>query len=147
MTELVLRIGFSLLVVLGLMWLLARVARRPLSRARTGTGLAVLSRAQLSRSAAVAVVRLGERAVLLGVTDQQVTLLGEADAQQLEVPVREPRRQPVAVPDPELVAGTEPVTGTESVAGPDQGPLAGSLLSPGTWSRTVEFLRERTVRR
>ena len=35
MLELVLRIGFSLLIVFGLMWALARVVRRPLSGRRT----------------------------------------------------------------------------------------------------------------
>ena len=34
MIELVLRIGFSLLVVLGLMWALARAVRRPLGASR-----------------------------------------------------------------------------------------------------------------
>jgi hypothetical protein len=29
----------------------------------------------------------------------------------------------------------------------EQGPLAGSILSPATWQKTVEALRERTVRR
>jgi len=42
--ELVLRIGFSLLVVFGLMWGLAKVAKRPLTGNR-GTGtLSVLNR-------------------------------------------------------------------------------------------------------
>jgi len=133
MTELVLRIAFSLLVVLGLMWLLARLARRPLRRAAAGTGVSVLSRAQLSRSAAVAVVRVGGRCVLLGVTDQQVTLLGEAGP------------EPAGVPVP-AVPGDDPQPAPPALDAP-AGPLAGSALSPATWARTVDFLRDRTVRR
>ena len=42
MIETVVRIAFSLLVVLGLMWAMARLAKRPLGR-RTGSALAVLA--------------------------------------------------------------------------------------------------------
>ena len=52
MFELVLRIGFSLLVVFGLMWGLAKVARRPLSGHRGTGNLSVLNRQQLARGAA-----------------------------------------------------------------------------------------------
>ncbi|HWH01295.1 MAG TPA: flagellar biosynthetic protein FliO, partial [Pilimelia sp.] len=79
MLELLLRITVSLLVVFGLMWGLARLARRPLGGGRGGSALAVLARQQLGRSSAVAVVRVVDRALVLGVTDNQITLLGEAD--------------------------------------------------------------------
>jgi len=65
--ELVLRIGFSLFVVLGLMWALARVVRRPLGAGRTHGQLAVLNRQQLTRGAAVTVVKVADRAMILGV--------------------------------------------------------------------------------
>src|SRR6266513_2035073 len=97
MLELVLRIGFSLLVVLGLLWLLAKVARRPLA-GRSGGALAVLARQQITRGSAVAVVRVFDRALIVGVTDGQVTLLGEADLAALTQPAGESaRRDPVAV--------------------------------------------------
>ena len=52
------RIGFSLLVVFGPMWGLAKVARRVPGGSR-GTGtLSVLNRQQLARGAAVTVVPL-----------------------------------------------------------------------------------------
>src|SRR2546421_12187413 len=78
MLELVLRIGFSLLVVLGLLWVLAKLARRPLA-GRGGGTVAVLARQQITRGATVAVVRVLDRALIVGVTDGQVNLLGEAD--------------------------------------------------------------------
>jgi flagellar protein FliO/FliZ len=76
--ELVLRIGFSLLIVLGLMWVLARAIRRPPQRGEKSR-LSVLSRQQLGRTASVTVVLVGSRALILGVTEGQVNLLGEAD--------------------------------------------------------------------
>ncbi len=124
MLEMLLRIGFSLLVVLGLLWLLGRALRRPLS-GRAGATMAVLGRQQLTRGASVALVRVVDRALILGVTDGQVTLLGEADLAAVEHPT------------------TEPAHGERVPAGR----LDGSALSPQTWSQTVEFLRSRTARR
>ncbi len=133
MFELVLRIGFSLLVVFGLMWGLARVARRPLGGNR-GTGtLSVLNRQQLSRGAAVTVVRVADRALILGVTDQQVSLLGETELAPFERPPQAvERRQGVLPPS------SDPVM---------PGRLDGSILSPRTWRSTLDFLRDRTTRR
>ncbi len=139
MVELVLRIGFSLLVVFGLMWVLAKVAKRPLSGRGTGA-LAVLNRQQLSRGAAVAVVRVADRALVLGVTDQQVTMLGETELAMFErhPQVVERRDTVPLVPDDVLPPSGHPVT---------PGRLDGSILSPGTWRSTVNFLRDRTTRR
>ena len=130
MVETVLRIAFSLLVVLGLLWLLGKVARRPLT-GRAGSAMSVLARQQLTRGATVAVVRVVDRALILGVTDGQVTLLGETELAALE-------------PVHEHAAQREPVPLT--TAPPPRGRLDGSLLSPGTWAQTMEFLRSRTAR-
>jgi flagellar protein FliO/FliZ len=132
--ELILRIFFSLLVVFGLMWGLARLARRPLgSRGGTAT-LSVVARQQLSRSASVAVVRVNDRALVLGVTDGQVNLLTETDLAEVVEPVPAPNgvREPVDIPAEHVI---------------EPGRLAGSLLSPATWRQTLDFLKERTARR
>lgn len=133
--ELVLRISFSLLIVFGLMWALARLVRRPLG-GRRGTGaLAVLSRQQLSRGAAVAIVQVHDKALILGITDQQVSLLGEADLDAFG-PQPQLHRDPMTVePDGDLPAAHP------------AGRLDGSLLSPRTWGSTLDFLRDRTTRR
>ena len=96
MFELVLRIGFSLFVVLGLMWALARVVRRPLGAGRAHGQLAVLNRQQLTRGAAVTVVKVADRAMILGITEQQVSFLGEADLTEFEE--RPERRDSVGLP-------------------------------------------------
>jgi len=96
--ELVLRIGFSLFVVLGLMWALARVVRRPLGVGRAHGQLAVLNRQQLTRGAAVTVVKVADRAMILGVTEQQVSFLGEAELTDFEPPPE--RRDHVDLPGP-----------------------------------------------
>lgn len=93
--ELILRVIFSLLVVLGLMWFLARLARRPF-KGRDTEAFSVIDRRQLSRSASVAVVRIAGKALVLGITEAQVTLLGEVDLAALRSPRADAeRRSPV----------------------------------------------------
>jgi flagellar protein FliO/FliZ len=132
--ELALRIGFSLLVVFGLMWGLAKVARRGVSGGR-GTGtLSVLNRQQLARGAAVTVVQVADRALILGVTDQQVSLLGETELAVFQKQAAHPHEKRDAV---DLPADTFVTPGR----------LDGSALSPKVWRSTMDFLRDRTTRR
>jgi flagellar protein FliO/FliZ len=153
MVELTVRIVFSLLIVLGLMWGLARFVHRPV-RGKRGGLVAVLGRQQLSKGACVAVVRVVDRAMVLGVTDGQVTLLGEADLSAVEdyQPEQPVHRQAVPLAQlPGLGAGT--ATGAAAVKSPvgliesGSGRLAGSVLSASTWSQTLRVVRERTGRR
>jgi flagellar protein FliO/FliZ len=153
--ELTIRIVFSLLVVLALMWGLARLLRRPLGGRRAGQ-LEVVGRLGLSRGAAVALVRVGGRTLVLGVTDQQVSLLTEADFDD-EDP--EPSVERVPVPLSELVAAARaegekgskpgiPQAGHRlQMSSSGQSAVAGSALSPATWRQAIGFLRERTGRR
>jgi len=136
MIELVVRVSLSLLVVFLLMWLLARLARRPLSR-RTGGALSVLYRQQLSRGSAVAVVQVAERALVVGITEQRVNLLVELEPDELDryAAAEEARRHAPVPWQPDGVLEAE------------DGPLAGSALSRHTWTQAVETLRARTVRK
>jgi len=97
------RLLVSLAVVLGLMALAARAVRR---RGLTGGGtsastrIEVLARQGLGRTASVQLVRVAGRTLVLGVTEQSVQVLGEADplllaAEQALVPeVSETRTTP-----------------------------------------------------
>ncbi len=138
MIELVLRIAFSLLIILGLMWGLARLARRPLA-GRGNAALSVLSRQQLTRGSSVAVVRVVDRAYVLGVTDGQVSLLAETDLAAVERQLAGPAEKRDAVE-------IDSENATPVVDATTPGRLHGSLLSPATWRSTLNFLRERTVR-
>jgi flagellar protein FliO/FliZ len=142
--ELTLRIIFSLLVVLALMWGLAKLARRPLG-ARRGGLLSVVARQQLSRGSSVAVVQVAGKALVLGVTDHQVTLLAETDPSTLDVAAVAPVTagaplRPVADRRP---AEQLDVARLNAALREPPGAFNGSLLSPDTWSRTWTFLRTR----
>ncbi|MEV4274380.1 flagellar biosynthetic protein FliO [Actinoplanes xinjiangensis] len=140
MISLTLRVIVALLIVVMLMWLLAKAVRRPYAGRRDGT-LVVLNRQQLSRASAVAVVRVADRALVLGITDQHVSLLGETDIDAFEIEPQE-HRDHMEV-EPGGLAATLPGRHPMSLGGR----LDGSLLSPKTWTATIEFLRDRTTRR
>ncbi|MFI5493164.1 flagellar biosynthetic protein FliO [Actinoplanes sp. NPDC051859] len=146
MFELALRIGFSLLVVLGLMWGLARIIRRGGMRSAHGN-LAVLNRQALSRGSSVAVVQVADKALIVGVTDNQVSLLGETDLDAFaHGPVTQPgsvgeKREAVDVQSGDVLPPAHPL-----VLPHHGGKLEGSLLSPRTWTSTLNFIRDRTAR-
>jgi flagellar protein FliO/FliZ len=146
--ELVLRIVFSLAIVFGLMWVLARVVKKPLTGRHSGAALDVLSRTQLSRGTSVALIRVVDRALIVGVTEGQVTLLGETDLGAVERQLAGPGQRRNRITLPEHVKPGEDLSGDgaeESVV--VERPLDGAAVSGRTWSQTLNFLRERTVRR
>lgn len=119
--ELVLRVVFSLAAVLGLMWFLARVASW-----RMGGGHAsvvrLIGRQSLGRTSSVAVVAVGERMLVLGVTEAGVRLLAELDADEIEVPT----------PALHGARGDDQVSTATTMSAP--GLLThGSVLSARTW--------------
>ena len=110
------RVMGGLLVVLVLIGLAARVARR--ARGTTGTsGLRVVDRVGLSRDANLAVVEVGDRLLLLGVTAQGVTMLADLDQLPDRGPVREaavPAQTPPRMPEMRTPPdGEEPTTDDE----------------------------------
>ncbi len=108
----VLRLLVSLGVVLTLLVLLARWARkRGLGGAvgsRAGVQVEVLSRRALGRGSALHVVRVGEQVLVLGVTDQHVSLLRELDPQVLAVVEPEQEAPVVAAPTIALAPAAAP---------------------------------------
>ena len=144
MFELALRIGLSLFIVLVLMWGLARLVRRPLGGNRHAGELSVLNRQQLSRNASVAVIRVADRAIVVGITEQQVSLLTEAPLLEFAQEHLHERRDVVDLEDDhEHVPPDLPEAHPHTL----RGRLDGSLLSPRTWTATLDFLRDRTTRR
>ncbi len=154
------RLLVSLAAVLGVMWLLARRARKGM-KGKSNRVIEVLDRATISRNASVAVVRVNDQAFVLGVAESQVSILGETDlvaalaakddaaqprSRRAASTHRAPRTVPVnrTVPTPR-VADPQPVA-DRPLAGTPQGALSGSALSPQTWKQTIESLRDLTTR-
>jgi flagellar protein FliO/FliZ len=128
--EMLVRLFLSLAVVLGLMFGVTHVLKRrgfagfvPSGGRRAGAGpdVEVLARKPLGRNASIAVVRAGSRSMVLGVTENNVTLLGDAEFED------------------ELDFETLEAQGTG---------LPRALNGATTpWKTMLEGLRDRTVRR
>lgn len=164
--DLSLRVALSLACVLGLLWLSARGLRRTAVGRAGAAGVRVVGRQSLGQRSSVAVLQVGDRALLLGVTERSVSVLGEASLEDVGLLPSAPaeRREPVTLVGASVPAAavTLPVVDTGAPLGPalgpparaagrraprEGGPLAGSALSPQTWSRALEVARDRTTRR
>ncbi|UDY24055.1 flagellar biosynthetic protein FliO [Nocardioides sp. Kera G14] len=133
---LVLRLVFSLALVLGLLLLIAKFANRRF-KGRSGAAIQVVHRQQLSRSSSVAVVTVGTRVLVLGSTEQQVTLLTEVEPD--EVGLDPDTMLPEDQPSQHAERATAPLRKGASFR--PHGPLGGSILSPDTWRQTWAQLR------
>ncbi len=124
---LLVRMLVSLAVLGGLGWFLLRLARqRGLGGLGARTVIDVESQRGLSRSASIAVVRVGTRHLLLGVGDHGVRVLAEGD-DLVELP-----------PEP---------TVAEPSADDPLGADAGDVRASGGGMALLERLRDATVRR
>jgi flagellar protein FliO/FliZ len=164
-----LRVVVSLGLVLALLWVAARYLSRSRAGASAGVDVDVLARVPLGQKSSLAVVRLGEQALVLGITESRVELLTSAPVSEVAdlaevVDVAElagvagitakPVAATVAVPwsgsgpagSPVSPAPISRVAARRSRQAAQSSPLAGSVLSPQTWTRAVAALREMTVR-
>ncbi len=125
-TELALlgRVTLSLFVVVVLALIIARLARRA-RLGGTGDALRVRSRMALTREASLAVVEIGDQALVLGVTPASVQLLTTVDPAVLG----------------RVQAPTDP-----TVTEPPR-PAAPLFGRPVSMRRFLDALRDRTVRR
>jgi flagellar protein FliO/FliZ len=156
------RVTASLVVVVALAVLAARFARKAGVRGG-GAGLRVVERTGLSREASVAVVEVGGRGLVVGITSQGVSLLTELTADELAAAA-----SPAGLTGGDVLE--DPLDGTEQsrriLVRPEAPPWGtrpdgtlptrsrqtairgtGSILDPRTWSQAIEALRDLTARR
>jgi flagellar protein FliO/FliZ len=78
------RLIFSLAIVMGLMWAAATVLRKRgvvTGSARRGSGaeIELIARRSMGRNASIAVIKVGDRTMVVGVTDHQITKLDDTE--------------------------------------------------------------------
>ena len=168
MVELVVRLVFSLAVIVGMLMLLTRFSAKKF-RGGTGALVRVVHRQPLSRTSAVAVVTVGSRVLVVGTTEQQVHLLTELDPEEIELPesavdsvdpVDAVALELVAAPYEPRHAAASPLLPSAPVSAPapvsvaalraarsarvSDGALAGSVLSAQTWKQALAAATNRT---
>ena len=145
MLELGVRVVISLGVVLGLFWTIARIGSRKVG-GRDRSLVRVRSRQALSRGSSLAVVEVGSRVLVVGVSDAGVRLLTELDPFELETDVSDltelPAELAVVQPDAPTRALSRRAARPPRIAprpatraAEDPSALGGSLLAPATWKQ------------
>lgn len=155
---LALRVALSLAAVLALLWLLQRrLSKRGGKRASAGS-IAVVSRQSIGRRANVVMVDVDGTRLLLGVTDQSVSVLHSAEAPQ-DLSTADEFAHSLEKVSASVHAGPAHSATLDSsgTAGPEGAPVAmlrprrdrsvsgklgGSILSPATWKQTGAALRQ-----
>lgn len=159
--ELVGRLFIALAVVLGAIWLIAKKARGGArQKLRSDKLIDVLGRQSLTRGSSIAVVRIADQALIVGVTDTNVRVLSEIelDAVQARIAAGDPATRLTAatagtgdIAEHDAVLAKRRVTPASAAAAPagaaPAGRLSGSALSPATWKQTIDALREMTARK
>ena len=83
MTWMIIRLILSLAFVAGVLWFAARVAKK--RGLGVGSGLIeVVARQRMGRSSTVSVLRVADRVLVVGATEETITLLAEMDADVVE---------------------------------------------------------------
>ncbi|SDF25983.1 flagellar protein FliO/FliZ [Blastococcus aurantiacus] len=163
MTWMIIRLILSLAFIGGVLLFAARLAKkRGLGQ---GNGLIeVVARHRLGRTSTLNVVRIADVVLVVGATEEQVTLLAEIDSDSIDDALHErtPVRQlPSATHDDDLgrhhddlgrhhdehLDPRHELDRGPRVARPSTGALAGSVLDRQGWGNLVDQMRERTVRR
>jgi flagellar protein FliO/FliZ len=141
---LAIRVIVSLAVVIGLMWAISRLTR---GRTTTkGVPLEIVSRAAVGKKASVVVVRIGERGLVVGVTEHSMALLAEIEIEN--EPVTAEQRTPLDLSTALLVeeAGYGSADLVDQVARLDQ-PDGSVVALPVALPVGVEAPRHGTGRR
>jgi flagellar protein FliO/FliZ len=138
--RLILSLGFIAVVLL---WAARLAKKKGLGQ---GSGLIeVVARQRMGRSSTVNVVRIADVVLVIGATEEQITLLAEVDSEAVDSALAERR-----IPAPRVAGEAAASDGTRApslVARTSTGPLAGSVFDRAGWGAFMHQLRERTVRK
>ncbi|MGY2082598.1 FliO/MopB family protein [Blastococcus sp. SYSU DS0539] len=144
MTWMIIRLFLSLALIGGVLWFAARLAKK--KGLGQGNGLIeVVARQRMGRTSTVNVVRIADVVLVIGATEEQVTLLAEVDGAAVDAALAE-RRAPARLRAAGEQAEDAPAIPAQ-VARSSTGVLAGSVLDRNSWGTLVDGLRERTVRK
>ena len=140
MTWMIIRLVLSLGFIAVVLFFAARLAqKRGLGQ---GNGLIeVVARQRMGRASTVNVIRIADLVLVVGATEEQVTVLAEVDPHALEEALSE-RRPPARLHAAPADGGAAAVAGRPAPAA-----LAGSVFDKAGLGTFVHSLRERTVRR
>ena len=146
MTWMIIRLILSLGFIAAVLLFAARLAKK--KGLGQGNGLIeVVARQRMGRSSTVNVVRIADVVLVIGATEEQVTLLAEVDPETVDAAVRTRQAPRALAPVSEDDAEHEPVVRPRVAARTSSGALNGSVFDKKGWGSFMTELREKTVRR
>ena len=143
MSWMIIRLVLCLAFIAVVLLFASRVAKKRGLGGATGV-IEVVARQRMGRASSVSVLRVAGRVLVVGATEQQVTLLAEVEDDELETALA---AQPRPLVGADGVTSELPVARRPLPARTGSGALGGSVLDRGAWTSLVSELRERTVRR
>ncbi len=153
MTWMIVRLVLSLVFVAAVLWFAARLAKKRGIGGGAGV-IEVVARQRMGRTSSVTVLRIADVVLVVGATDENITLLAEMDgnsvAEVLAASRGTARGQVLANTADEVdhdLDDEEPRRRPAPVARTSGGALSGSVLDRDAWGGLVQELRDRTVRR
>ena len=105
MTWMIIRLILTLAFVAGVLWFAARVAKKRGLGAGSSL-IEVVARQRMGRSSTVSVLRVADRVLVVGTTEEHVTLLAEMDGEVVEEMLAEAEQERVAQSDARRAALT-----------------------------------------
>ena len=153
--SLVIKLVVALAVVVGLIWGLARAKKR-INPTNSAT-IQVLSKVPVSRKGSLLLVEVGGKKLMIGATENNISLLSVIDMLP-ETPEIKEERRPVQLDSfvvqrsdsPEALGFDLDLLDEDALASlknsQADSTLAGSVLSAHTWRQLAATLREKTVR-
>jgi flagellar protein FliO/FliZ len=140
MTWMIIRLVLCLGFIAAVLLYASKLAKKRGLGGSTGV-IEVVARQRMGRASNVSVLRVAGRVLVVGSTEEQVTLLAEVEDEELQAALAAQLR-PVATG-----ADGEPAPLAARLPAPSGSrALAGSVLDKNTWTSVVQELRERTVR-
>jgi flagellar protein FliO/FliZ len=140
MTWMIIRLVLCLAFIGGVLVFASRIAQKRGIGGVTGV-IEVVARQRMGRASSVSVLRVAGRVLVVGSTEEQVTLLAELEDDELQTALA------AVVPPARAGADGEAGPGRGLPRRSSSGVLAGSVLDRSTWTSVVQELRDRTVRR
>ena len=151
MTWMIIRLILSLAFIAGVLLFAARLAKKRGLGQTTGL-IEVVARQRMGRTSTLNVVRIADVVLVVGATEEQITLLAEVDAETIDAalqdraPVRPVPAQARPDDDDDDDQGDRDLYPAR-IPRQSTGVLAGSVLDRQGWGTLVDQMRERTVRR
>lgn len=132
----IVRVVLSLAVVLGVIWWAKKrlLGGKTVARLRKEQLVTVVGRQSLGKNASVIVLDTDGRRLLLGVTEQQVTVLRETEAPA------EPVFEDALNEADKTAGGKADIASAITFKPVSQGLLNGSILSPAAWKQVGSLI-------